>query len=62
VSGMLSALAYLQVRALGQMGEPEYRVVFYFSLTGVVAGLLGALASGENILLHQHSGKGFALL
>jgi hypothetical protein len=29
----------MQVRKLGQMGEPEYRVVFYFSLTTTVAGL-----------------------
>jgi len=42
-SGMLAALAYLEVRRLGQMGEPEYRVVFYFSLTGTVAGLAGTL-------------------
>ncbi|MGZ3184898.1 MAG: DMT family transporter [Telluria sp.] len=40
-SGMLSALAYLQVRKLGLMGEPEYRVVFYFSLSNVAAGLAG---------------------
>jgi S-adenosylmethionine uptake transporter len=38
VSGILSALAYLQVRRLGHMGEPEYRVVFYFSQTGDFAG------------------------
>jgi S-adenosylmethionine uptake transporter len=62
MSGVVSAFAYLQVRSLGQMGEPEYRVVFYFSLTGVITGLLGALGSGENILLHHHSGKGLALL
>jgi S-adenosylmethionine uptake transporter len=30
-SGMLSALAYLQVTTLGRVGEPELRVVFYFS-------------------------------
>lgn len=42
-SGVLSALAYLQVRKLGLLGEPEHRVVFYFSLAGLVAGLLGAL-------------------
>lgn len=42
-SGVLAALAYLQVRELGLMGEPEYRVVFYFSLTGVVAGGLASL-------------------
>ncbi len=38
-SGALSALAYLQVRKLGLLGEPDYRVVFYFSLFGMVAGL-----------------------
>jgi S-adenosylmethionine uptake transporter len=43
---MLSALAYLQVREMGLQGEPEYRVVFYFSATCAVAGLLGSLAGG----------------
>lgn len=42
MSGFLSALAYLQVRKLGHLGEPEFRVVFYFSLTGVLAGLFGS--------------------
>lgn len=32
MSGLISALAYLQVTALGKMGEPEERTVFYFSL------------------------------
>lgn len=40
LSGMLSAWAYLQVASLGRAGEPEHRVVFYFSLFGTVAGLL----------------------
>jgi drug/metabolite transporter (DMT)-like permease len=31
MSGMLSAMAYLQVTALGRAGEPEVRVVSYFS-------------------------------
>ncbi|HEU4459781.1 MAG TPA: DMT family transporter [Methylibium sp.] len=39
LSGVLSALAYLQVTALGRVGEPEPRVVFYFSLGGMTAGL-----------------------
>jgi S-adenosylmethionine uptake transporter len=38
-SGMLSALAYLQVTTLGRVGEPEIRVVFYFSIGGFLAGL-----------------------
>jgi S-adenosylmethionine uptake transporter len=61
-SGMLSALAYLQVRKLGQMGEPEYRVVFYFSVTGMVAGLLGTFAGGGMTAWTAHSGKGILLL
>lgn len=66
-SGMLSALAYLQVRKLGQMGEPEYRVVFYFSLTGMIAGLAGKFAgpgfTGDmSTGWHAHSASGIALL
>jgi S-adenosylmethionine uptake transporter len=66
-SGMLAALAYLQVRHLGQLGEPEYRVVFYFSITGIVAGLLGSLASSgisgtTAPVWHAHTPRGLALL
>jgi S-adenosylmethionine uptake transporter len=65
-SGVLSALAYLQVRKLGQMGEPEYRVVFYFSVTGFSAGLLGTFAdasfTGGATSWNAHSGKGMLLL
>lgn len=66
-SGIVSAMAYLQVRKLGQMGEPEYRVVFYFSVTGIVAGLLGAMAGpgfpgNDEIAWHSHSAVGIALL
>lgn len=46
LSGVLSAVAYWQVKQLGERGEPEWRVVFYFSLTGMILGGLGALASG----------------
>jgi drug/metabolite transporter (DMT)-like permease len=31
LSGLLSAFAYLQVMALGKIGEPEVRTVFYFA-------------------------------
>jgi S-adenosylmethionine uptake transporter len=40
VSGMLAAWAYLEVSALGRQGEPEHRVVFYFSAFGTCAGLM----------------------
>lgn len=36
-SGFLAAVAYLSVRRLGELGEPEWRVVFYFSLLMTVA-------------------------
>lgn len=47
VSGMLSAMAYVQVTALGRAGEPEVRVVFYFSLMGTLVGALSWLAPGQ---------------
>lgn len=65
VAGMLSALAYLQVAGLGRAGEPEYRVVFYFSLGGVLAGALitaGMQQLGLTQGLHEHSPVGLALL
>lgn len=65
LSGMLSAMAYLQVTALGRAGEPEYRIVFYFSLGGVIAGALSTLAlrlTEQQGGLHGHSLKGLALL
>lgn len=61
-SGVLSAFAYLQVRKLGQLGEPEYRVVFYFSGIGMIAGLLATLAGDGATGWHAHSGTGILLL
>ncbi len=67
VSGFLSALAYIQVKKLGQLGEPEFRVVFYFSASGVIAGLLAGLTdtwlrSGELRILHALSATDALLL
>lgn len=58
-SGLLAAVAYLNVSALGRAGEPETRVVFYFSAGGVVAGTLFTLAGGGP---GPHTAKGLALL
>lgn len=43
LSSVFAALAYLQVAALGRMGEPEYRTVFYFCLFGAIFGLVCTL-------------------
>ena len=46
LSGLISGTVYLQVTALGRAGEPEYRIVFYFSCGGIVAGALTMLWTG----------------
>jgi S-adenosylmethionine uptake transporter len=43
LSGMGAALAYMQVTALGRVGEPEERTVFYFSVGSAVVGIVGML-------------------
>lgn len=58
LSGMLAALAYLQVTALGRAGEPEERIVFYFSIGGLAAGALWMLVRGAS----AHTPRGLALL
>ena len=66
-SGFLAALAYLQVRKLGHMGEPEFRVVFYFSVTSIFAGGLATLVGpllfdSQPELWHGHTPASLALL
>jgi S-adenosylmethionine uptake transporter len=58
LSGMLAATAYLQVTALGRAGEPEERIVFYFSLGGILVGAAWMLLLGA----HAHTARGAALL
>jgi drug/metabolite transporter (DMT)-like permease len=58
LSGMIAATAYLQVTALGRAGEPVYRIVFYFSLGGMLLGALSTLWTG----FHGHTWRGAALL
>ncbi|KAI1696048.1 eamA-like transporter family domain-containing protein [Ditylenchus destructor] len=57
---MLSAMAYLQVTSLGRVGEPEYRIVFYFSMGGVIAGALTTVATHGG--WHGHTWQGALLL
>jgi S-adenosylmethionine uptake transporter len=58
ISGMISATAYLQVTALARAGEPEIRIVFYFSIGGAIFGLLTTLFTG----IHGHTLQGALLL
>ena len=58
LSGLLAALAYLQVTALGRAGEPAERIVFYFSLFGLLVGGLWMAVQGHA----AHTLRGLALL
>lgn len=49
LSGLLSALAYLQITAMGRVGEPEDRTVFYFALGSTVGGAFGMLFTGLSV-------------
>jgi S-adenosylmethionine uptake transporter len=58
LSGMVSAFGYLQIASLGRAGEPESRIVFYFSIGGVIGGAAIAAVSGW----HAHNATGVGLL
>ena len=58
LSGVIAATAYLQVTALGRIGEPEFRIVFWFSVGGIGAGALSLLWTG----MHAHTWRGAGLL
>jgi S-adenosylmethionine uptake transporter len=55
LSGLLAAVAYLQVMALGRSGEPEVRTVFYFAVGSAVAGAAGMLVEGLSPWQWQHA-------
>jgi S-adenosylmethionine uptake transporter len=46
MSGFISAFAYMHVMALGRVGEPVGRIVFYFALGTTVAGAFGMAVTG----------------
>jgi S-adenosylmethionine uptake transporter len=48
LSGLGAALAYMQVAALGRLGEPESRTVFYFSIGTTVVGGAAVLFTGAS--------------
>ncbi|MGZ8259807.1 MAG: DMT family transporter [Caldimonas sp.] len=58
LSGLVSATGYLQVASLARAGEPESRIVFYFS----VASILGGAAFGAWTGWHGHTWSGVGWL
>lgn len=56
ISGVFTALAYVEVRQLGQLGEPEGRIVFYFSAVGLACGLVWMLYSGMSPMTWHGAG------
>jgi drug/metabolite transporter (DMT)-like permease len=51
-SGIISSIAYLNVRRLGELGEPEWRTVFYFSALSALGGLPWLLG-GQPLPCHR---------
>jgi len=58
ISGFLAGIAYLNVKQLGKIGEPETRTVFYFSLIASVGSGIWMLFD----ITHDISARGFLLL
>lgn len=58
-SGVISSVAYLNVRRLGELGEPEWRTVFYFSALSAIGGLPWLLSAGP---FHAIDLRGWLLL
>lgn len=55
MSGFVAAFAYLQVKALAEVGEPEERTVFWFSIGTVVGGLLAVGINGFSAWAGWHT-------
>jgi S-adenosylmethionine uptake transporter len=56
LSGLGAALAYIQVAALGRMGEPEVRTVLYFSIGTALTGAIGIGVEGPSEWVWPHAG------
>jgi S-adenosylmethionine uptake transporter len=55
MSGFFAAFAYMQVTALGRVGEPETRTVFYFAIGTLIAGLVGMAFMGVSTWEWAHA-------
>lgn len=56
ISGVFSAFAYMQFKELSAAGEPDWRVVFYFSLGGVILGAGWCMISGMHAMTWHGAG------
>ena len=53
-SGVMAAFAYIHVRRLGRLHEPEWRTVFWFGVVGVVgAGATASITGWHPLAPHQ---------
>ncbi|MBU1528092.1 MAG: DMT family transporter [Gammaproteobacteria bacterium] len=52
-AGAVSAIAYLQLKSLGQAKEPEWRTVLYFAGTATVTALVYLVGFGEFTVLNS---------
>jgi S-adenosylmethionine uptake transporter len=55
MSGLAAAFAYMQVMALGKLGEPETRTVFYFAVGSAVAGAVAMPFAGVSAWNWAHA-------
>ena len=55
LSGITAAFAYMQVMALGKIGEPDTRTVFYFAVGSAIAGALGMVFGGTSHWSWEHA-------
>lgn len=60
-SGVMAAFAYIHVRRLGQLHEPEWRTVFWFAVVGLVGGAAGTTLLGWHALAWDRVGWLLAL-
>ncbi len=51
-SGAMGPVIFFQIKQLGVLHEPSWRIVFYFSLVGSVWGLIGAFAFEGGLSFH----------
>ena len=60
-AGAVSAIAYLQLKSLGQAKEPEWRTVLYFAGTATISSLFYLLGFGE-FTVFSSSGSSWPLV